>query len=244
MGETLSFFQSPETSPDWQDFSNILENGVATISANCLGTLRYISLEPIDLLCSCSSGGHVPNLHLQQEECSSSPKFRPKNNTIQTKGKLVRTGRGLCSYVQSVHLPSSCLYLGFFSFANRDLCSHFGNIKIQAYFYSAEVRIRYFNVPLRDIFTLHCFECCLPFNFSNWAEYVLLGTPPVTSATTLQGCCYHSKWYYEIVLFLFSAISLPFLISRLPVSFICITTSNLWKRRCWSLSIMFIQYQY
>lgn len=161
MGETSSFFQSSETSPECHDFSSIFENGLATMSTNCLQTVRYISLEPTDLLCSGSSRGRVPNLHLQQEECSSSSKFRPKNNTIQTKGKLVRTGTGLCGCVQPLHLPSSFLCLGFFSFANKDLCSHFVNIKIQACFYSAEIRIGYFNVPLRDIFTLHCFECCV-----------------------------------------------------------------------------------
>lgn len=91
IGLTLSFFQSPETSPDCHDFSSIIENSLASTSANCLRTIRYISSGPIDLRCSGSSGGHVPNLHLQQEDSSSNPKFRPKNNTIQTKGKLVHS---------------------------------------------------------------------------------------------------------------------------------------------------------
>jgi len=44
---TLPFLQSPGTSPDWCDFSNVVESGLATTSANSLRTLGYISMGPM-----------------------------------------------------------------------------------------------------------------------------------------------------------------------------------------------------
>lgn len=46
---SVSLFKSPGTSPDCQDFSNIMESGVAAASANSLRTLGCILSGPRDL---------------------------------------------------------------------------------------------------------------------------------------------------------------------------------------------------
>ena len=48
MAAVLPFFQSPGTSPECRDFSNIMEGGLETTSATSLRTLGCISSGPMD----------------------------------------------------------------------------------------------------------------------------------------------------------------------------------------------------
>ena len=67
----LPFSQSPGTSSDCRDFSNIIESGLAITSANSLRTPGCISLEPIHLWMLKLLKWSGTWFCLQQEGCSS-----------------------------------------------------------------------------------------------------------------------------------------------------------------------------
>lgn len=149
-------------------------------------------------------------------------------------------------HIQCLHFPSSFLYFGFFSFANtyafylKDLCSHSGNTKIQTHTLKW---VPHCDNAINETFSCiwkRCSHLTMPgvqssFKLSNWTEHVR-STSAVTSATVPQHCCLSSKKCYEIIQGCPACCHKPnisqaeFLVSWLPISFICITTSDLWKQ--------------
>lgn len=120
-GCNVSLFPVTVTSPDCQDFSNIMENALATPSTNSLRTLRCISWGPMSLghqvpLCLDSSSGHMIFSYTGWNFVPPATFCHPSIHPLKRCGKRgcqwrLRQGKFLSPSVFTLSIVSSILVL-------------------------------------------------------------------------------------------------------------------------------------